>query len=451
MLHAIGPVSGLTEASQAERFVKANRDALRYDHEAKRWFIYKDPLWVLDPDGQVWRAAIDAARLLQLEGEAIADPEVQEQVVKFSKACQSEGGLRRVLKIAQSLPPIANVGGLWNPDSSLLATLNGVVNLTTGRLRRGRPEDMLTLSTTMAYDPHATCPRWQTFLYEIFGGDRELVRYIQRALGYSLTGLTIDQVWWLLFGSGANGKSTFQNVIKHVMGTYARTIPFNTILLPERQVPDDLAGLPGIRFVVASEAIEDRRLNEARIKALTGGDSMSARRLYGTWFEFTPQLKLWLSCNHLPSVKDSSRGFWRRPHVIPFTERFDGPRRDPVLERALIAEGEGILRWLVLGALAWHRDGLRPPDRVLQATERYQEESDTLSDFLTERCERGADLSVNATALYGAYSRWTVSHALPPSDRLTQAAFGRRLGDQFEKKHRQAGNVYLGLGLRRTP
>ena len=450
MLTAVNRVAGLTDAYQAERFVRANRDHLRYDHTRRRWFVYQHPLWITDPDGQVWRAAIDAARRLQLEAETIADPVVSDKVVKFAKARQSEGGIRRVLKVAQNLPPIANVGSLWDPEPLLVGVPNGVLNLETGRLRQGRPEDMLTLAVGVPYDPHATCPRWHQFLQEIFARDEKLIRYIQRALGYSLTGLTTEQVWWLLYGTGANGKSTLQNVVKYTLGTYARTIPFNAILLPERQIPDDLAGLPGKRFVFASEAIEDRRLNEGRIKALTGGDRIPARRLYEEWFDFKPELKLWLCCNHLPTVSDSSYGFWRRPHVVPFTQRFDGPRRDPGLERTLIAEAEGILRWMVVGARSWLKDGLQPPDRVLQATQQYQEESDQLTDFLSERCDCGQGLSVNATLLYGQYSQWAESRNLPPTERLSQTAFGRQVGDRFKKAHTRTGNVYLGLDLRRV-
>ena len=355
-----------------------------------------------------------------------------------------------MLSIAQSLPPIANIGGLWDQQPLLVGVPNGVLNLKTGRLRQGRPEDMLTLSTAVPYDCHATCPRWQQFLQEIFDGDMELIHYIQRALGYSLSGLTTEQAWWLLYGTGANGKSTFLNVVNHVLGDYARTIPFGAILLPERPIPDEIAGLVGKRFVFASEAIEDRRLNEARIKSLTGGDPFPVRRLYEAWFEFRPTLKLWLCCNHLPSVKDTSFGFWRRVHVVPFTRRFTGDKRDPGLEQALIGEAEGILRWMVVGARSWLKDGLQPPDRIVLATQQYQEESDHLADFLSERCDIGGDLSVNASELYGQYSQWAASRNLPSAERLTQTAFGRQVGDRFKKAHTRTGNAYHGLGLRRA-
>ena len=446
----VDEAKGLTDACQAERFADANRNRLRYDHTRRKWFVFQAPRWVPDPDGQVYRLAIEAARILQLEGKEMAGSKSGDSVISFAKGCQSDTGIRRILNIAQNLPPIANVGGLWDPDLLLVGTPNGVLNLRTGRFRRGRPEDMLTLSTGVVYDPEAKCPRWKRFLREIFRGDMELVRYVQRAIGYSLTGLTTEQIWWLLHGTGANGKTTFVNVLKYVLGTYARTIPFNAILLPERPIPDDIAGLVGKRFVCASEAIEDRHLNEGRIKALTGGDPFPVRRLYEEWFEFKPELKLWLCCNHKPAVKDSSYGFWRRVHVLPFTQRFEGDRRDPYLEQKLIQEGPGILRWGIQGNRAWLKGGLRPPADVLLATEQYQQESDQLGEFLAERCEIDPAEAVSATQLYGEYCQWVLSRNVPYADRLSLTAFGTRMSDRFDKAHRQQGNVYCGLRLRRS-
>ncbi len=272
--------------------------------------------------------------------------------------------------------------------------------------------------------------------------------YVQRAVGYSLTGLVTEQVWWLLHGIGANGKSTLLNVLKHVFGSYARTIPFNSILLPERPIPDDIAVLVERRLVYASEAIEGRRLNEARIKVLTGGDAFAARHLYGQWFEFQPVLKLWLGCNHLPTVQDTSHGFWRRVHVLPFERKF---KKDKTLQAALIAEGPGILRWIVQGARAWLRDGLQPPDRVLLATEHYQQASDQLGEFLADRCDTGSGLSVGATDLHLAYGHWATDRGIPQADRLTMTAFGTRMAERFTKAHTQLGNIYRGVGLRNAP
>ena len=295
--NSAAPPFGLTESYQAESLVEAHGNDLRYDHDRKRWFVYRGHLWMPDPDGQVVRWAIQCARDLQARGEQVEHEATREKIVSFAKFLQSEAGIRRVLKIAMNLPPIAIAGGDWDPNPWVLGTPNGVVDLRTGRRRKGKPEDLITLSVGVEHDPTAKCPRWRRFLREIFPGDPGLVRYIQRCVGYTLTGLTTEHIWWLLHGRGSNGKSVFLGVLAYLLGAYAKTIPFSCLTLPERAIPDDLAGLPGKRLVFASEAIEGARLNEARIKTLTGGDPISARPLYGRWSEFDPGLKLWLTCN----------------------------------------------------------------------------------------------------------------------------------------------------------
>ena len=240
--YGIPAPEGLTEAYAAERFVQCNRNFLRYDHRRKKWFVYQYPLWRPDPDGQVTREAIEAARSLLDEAGSLVDSKAREKTVSFAKMCLSWGGIKRILEIARNLPPIANIGGEWDLDPWLLGTPNGVIDLHTGRLRQGRPEDMITLAVRVAYDPSAKCPEWKKFIKQICRGDKELIRYVQRALGYSLTGLTTEQVWFLLYGTGANGKSTFINVLAHVLGDHAKTIPFSTVQLPERSIPNDIAG-----------------------------------------------------------------------------------------------------------------------------------------------------------------------------------------------------------------
>ena len=202
---------GLTDAYQAERLVESYCDRLRYDHVRRQWFVYQSPLWRPDPDGQVWRCAIACARTLQDEAECVDDTDSRAKIISFAKFCQSAAGIRRVLGIAQNLPPIANRGGCWDPAPWLLAAPNGVVNLRTGRLRKARPEDLLTRSVGVEYWPKATCPRWRKALHQMFCGETELICYVQRCVGYTLTGLTTEQVWWLLHGVGSNGKSVLRS------------------------------------------------------------------------------------------------------------------------------------------------------------------------------------------------------------------------------------------------
>ena len=323
---------GLTEANHAEDFISVYGEHLRFDHARKLWFIFVAVLhrWLVDRTNQVWSWHIEFARAGQLRAAMISDTTTREKAERFYKFLQSAPGIRHVLAIVQNLAPVGITGEEWDGDPWLLGTPSGVVDLRTGILRAGRPDDLITSATGVPFDPAAECPRWLRFLDEVFGGDRDLIHYIWLALGYTLTGVTTEQTIWLLWGTGANGKSTFLTIIAYILGDYGHVIPFTTIELPQRSaIPDDLAALRGKRFVSASEAIEGARLNEARLKMLSGGDPVPARHLYGRWFSFLPALALWLSCNHRPRVEDDSHGFWRRVHLVPFTRQLLARRGIP--------------------------------------------------------------------------------------------------------------------------
>jgi putative DNA primase/helicase len=213
-------------------------------------------------------------------------------------------------------------------------------------------------------------------------------------------------------------------------------------------VPDDVATLVDRRYVTANESIEAAHLNEQRIKMLAGGERVPARPLYGRWFEFDPQLKLFLSCNHKPKVSDESHGFWRRVHVVPFGQRFDGDRRDDGLTEKLKAEGSGILNWMLEGCLHWQRQGLQPPSFVRAATMEYEEESNPVNDFIAAQCEVGPAFKASAASLYGAYRTW-IREEKQNVTPLTPTAFGRWMTKKFTKRHRNTGNIYHGVRLQR--
>ena len=287
----------LTEAYQAERFAEIYGHELRYDHQRGLWFIHQGHLWRPDTKGAVDGMAVEAARRLHADAKAIVDSTQRTNALRAAKFSQSARGVASVLSLAKSLPPIATDANAWNRDPWLLGAPNAVINLRTGNAQDGHPEDMVSLSVGVPLDAEAECPRWEQFVDEVFGGDSELVEYLQRVLGYTLTGLAREQVWWLLHGDGANGKSTLLDVVGHVLGDYAKRVPFSTFEARSRSsVPDDIATLVSKRFVAASEAIDGAKLDEARIKAMTGGEPLAARPLYGRWFEFNPEFKLFLVC-----------------------------------------------------------------------------------------------------------------------------------------------------------
>ena len=245
------------------------------------------------------------------------------------------------------------------------------MNLQTGRLLNGTLSQRITRHTDVAFDPAAQCPQWERFQADIFNGDAELVTFIHRAIGYSLTGDTSEQCLFPCYGGGANGKSTFLEVVRHVLGGYAHNLPFSAFELHARSsIPNDVASIVGKRFATACETNESARFNEARVKALTGSDTISARFLYSEFFSFTPTAKIWLAFNHKPVVADDSEGFWRRIHLIPFLREFKGDAADKDLKAKLCSEAPGILAWAVRGCLAWRTEGLQPPATVKAVTQR---------------------------------------------------------------------------------
>jgi putative DNA primase/helicase len=250
----------------------------------------------------------------------------------------------------------------------------------------------------------------------------------------------------MCFGTGANGKGTFANTLKRVLGDYAYNMPFATIELRDRSaIPNDVAALFGRRFVTASETNDGARLNEARVKALTGCDPITARFLHGEFFTFEPVAKFWLSVNHKPIVRDDSYGFWRRLRLIPFGQRFEV---DPTLSDTLASEAAGILRWAVQGCVDWQASGLAAPDSVVHATQQYEQDSDVLGEFLGGACELDPDAEVSAADLFAHYQRWTETQGMTDRERLSRTAFGRKVSKRFGSRHAMTGKVYQGLARR---
>lgn len=450
--HQLTPINdpaishGLTDAGQARRFVEKHGPDIRYDRTRKLFYNWQGHYWAPDREGHPIRCAIEMARELYLEAAFETNLKTREMIAKFAIQQQGRRKIEDVLELAKALPPIAESGDRWNADPFLIATPWGLVDLKSGNFRDGKPDDRITLSANAKHDPLAECPRWRSFLLEVFCGDADLAAYAQRAVGYSATGDTREQVIFLCFGAGANGKSSFLDTIAYVLGEYSYACPFSTFEAGQRsEIGADLAALAGRRFVTSSETNTRSRFNEARLKALSGGDRMNARHLYGNPFEFHPQAKIWLGVNHKPAVADDSYGFWRRMHLIPFTQTFSGSAEDRGLKATLRAEANGILNWIIEGALAWQRDGLAPPAAVLAATDNYRHEEDPLAEFIEEACIVGADIRCPSAQLFAAYVAW--SHAQGVKE-LSRKTFGLLMGKRVESRHCEFGKLYIGIGVR---
>ena len=243
-------------------------------------------------------------------------------------------------------------------------------------------------------------------------GNEKLIAYLQKAVGYTLTGDTSEQVLHFLYGLGANGKSTFLETIMAMLGDYAKQTSTETILVKKMTggIPNDLAGLKGARLVSAQEVESGRRLAESLVKQLTGGDTISARFLHGEFFDFKPTFKLWISGNSKPVVRGGDYAIWRRIRLIPFTVQIPPEEQDRRLSEKLRGELPGILNWSLAGCLAWQREGLTPPEEVTAATESYRDEMDIIGQFIGERCLMGPEYKVTAKKLYAAFVEWSELH-----------------------------------------
>jgi putative DNA primase/helicase len=440
------PIDVLTELGAAERFARIAGDAVRYDHARGRWLLWDAHHWTPDENGTITCIAADLVREWQRDAVAISDHDQRARALKFTLALERHTGIANVLALAKDLPPLADAGRAFDVDPWLLGVKNGVVDLRTGTLRPGQRDDRITMQARAAFDPDAPCPRWTQLCAEVFGGDAAVIDFVQRAVGYSLTGDSREQCVFMGYGHGANGKSTFLTTLAHVLGDYAWTMPFATIELQQRHaIPNDLAALAGRRFVVASETNDGTLLNESRLKALTGGDPISARFLHAEFFTFEPVAKFWLAVNHLPRVRDDSHAFWRRMRVLPFLQTFDV---DTTLADVLRAEAPGILAWAVQGTRAWQRDGLTAPESVRRATADYRRDSDVLDEFLATACERDDGAEVRGSEIYQHYQAWATRVGLTERERLSATAFGRKLSERFPRQHTEHGGVYVGLARR---
>lgn len=368
------------------------------------------------------------------------------EAFKWSKSTMSSYNIRSMLDLARSRASIALPSGTFDQDPWLLCVKNGVIELKTGSFRESTPGDLLSMQAGAAYEPNAGCPTWLRFLDEIFQGDAEIIRFVQRLVGCVLTGVPADHLV-ICFGAGRNGKSTLIGTIQGLLGDYAAQAQVSTLMRQRAEtIRNDLARLFGKRFIGALEQAEGWHLDEGLVKQLTGGDRLVARALYQEHEEQVPTFKIWVGVNDKPQIRDTSQAMWERVFPIPFEAYFPRGKADPDMLEKLQLELPGILHWAIEGCLAWQQQGLNPPESVKAATAEYREESDVISRFVEDECSVGESQSAGATMLYDHYVGWCRSSG---QRSMSQTAFGRRLRERGYKKDSSSGRVvYYGIGLR---
>jgi P4 family phage/plasmid primase-like protien len=385
----------LTEDALAEGFTLKHAQDWRYVAAWGQWLTWTGTVWVRE----------DTLKAYDLSRKVCRAAARKAPSVQLKTRLSSASTIAAVERIARADRRHAETTEVWDRDPWALNTPAGVVDLHTAiGGSHDRPSYMTKITSA---SPQGDCQVWREFLATVTGGDTELQLYLQRMAGYCLTGVTSEHALFFLYGTGANGKSVFANTLTAMMGDYATVAAMDMFMASHGdRHPTDMASLRGARVVTAIETEQGSRWAESKLKALTGGDKITARFMRQDFFEFIPQFKLLVVGNHKPSIRNVDEAMRRRLHMIPFTVTIPAARRDKRLPDRLLAERDGILRWAIEGCLEWQRIGLQPPASVLAATEEYFDAEDAVGRWLDERCDQAGNLHDTSQRLYASWKTW---------------------------------------------
>jgi putative DNA primase/helicase len=449
------------------------RQRIKFDHSMNSFFLWNGHYWKADEtrqheqliDSTVWQYRSAAKEIagfivdspdggvlqeIDTDGEKQNLPAIEKALRKQIKAL---GGVNRRRNVASYLGSLVGiVGNEWDANPYLLGVQNGVIDLKTGELRNGKPDDYIRKACPIAFDETAAAPRWEQFLGEIFNGDSDLITFVQRWLGYSITGDTSENKIAIFWGEGRNGKRTLVETIKTLLGEYMGVGTSSLLIDADNRgggANPDVYNLQGKRLVSVSETGKRDGINAAQVKTITGGDSLTARPLYGNPVTFAPTHKVILQTNYKPQAPADDYALWQRLLLVPFTLSFvDNPQsdnqrqRDPHLQQALTGELAGILNWLLDGCLSWQKIELQPPAAVTSATDDYQREQNTILQFIEERCIENINAKVLFTTFYQAYLTYCHVLNIRPEMEKTARAY---LYARYTKDKGNQGAILRGL------
>ena len=431
-----------SEEDLARRFAEAHKDDLRYVNEWGKWFVWKGDHWAEDKT----LMAFNEARTIS--SSAASEAENPRAALTLASA-KTVTAVERLAKADRRLAATADQ---WDQDPNVFNTRGVAIDLATGAPRPARPDDYATKRATVAPAAKAECPQWLEFLSRVTGGDRDLVAYLQRVVGYCLTGHTREHALFFLYGTGSNGKRVFVNTVSSIMGDYAVTAPIETFTETRQDRHEtELARLQGARLVTANETVAGKHWNEARIKMLTGGDKVPARFMRQDYFEYVPQFKLMMSGNHKPALRSVGEAMRRRLHLIPFMVTIPLKEQDHELPEKLKKEWPGILRWAIEGTALWRTEGLKPPQVVVNATAEYFDAEDDVENWIKDCCVRDANATHTSTELYLSWKNWA-ERTGRVGGAGSQTNFSKSLAEKgFAKDHSKRGTVFAGLLLNNPP
>ena len=423
-----------TDEALALDFSIRHAARLRYIALWGCWYEWTGTAWERDDTVRVF----DRARAICREAAAECNQE------SIARGLASAKAVSAIERLARSDRRHAAKVEQWDVDPWLLNTPGGTVDLKTGKMRAHRPDDHITKTT--AISPAGECSQWHTFLATITDDDLDLQDFLQRVAGYSLTGSTREHALFFGYGTGGNGKGVFLNTLTGIMGNYASVASMETFTASTSdRHPTDVAMLRGARLVTAQETEEGRRWAEARIKAMTGGDPVTARFMRQDYFTYQPSFKLFIAGNHKPGLRNVDEAIRRRFNLIPFDVKIPAEKRDPNLPEKLKAEWPAILKWMIAGCLEWQRVGLAPPKAVTAATEEYFEAEDAFGQWLTECGVVGANQEAPSAHLFASWSAWAerAGEHVGSQKRFSQSLLARG----FTKKTGGDGKArFMGIG-----
>lgn len=449
-------VFGYDDTGNAERLMLIHGDHIKYSYEARSWYFYNGKIWEQDRIGKIQQCAEDVPKymrdfepLLIPDG---ADKEVKEKIRKarqnFIKKTRDYRKKNDFIKESQHrvsvrLEQFDNVGNKINLQ-------NGYYDLDKNKFYEHEKKKLFTLISEASYDPEAKCPKWIKFINETFCGDVELIDYVQRAVGYTLTNKTSERQMFFLWGSGSNGKSVFINVLEKLMGTYTENIDPKSLMVSESDgasASPAIAKLKGARFVSSSESKELGRLDESLVKRITGSDTVTARYLHQNEFSYVPQFKIWIATNHKPQVSGNDEAIWGRLVLIPFMNKVVGDRENKNLTNELLEEMTGIFNWVLEGYVKYMEQGLRnaEPDIIKEQRSSYKEEMDQVGAFISERCATGEEYEIKSSTLYEAYKQWCKELNIEPDSNQKFSPDVEAKG--FEKKKKRDGLYFMGINI----
>lgn len=435
----------MTDTGNAHRLIDRFGTIVRYSYNRKRWMYWDGKMWRVDEGSEIKKLADAICEDIKKEAILEQDEKAQIEMLRWAAKTASSKGKDNMIKEAQHLDGIPASPDEFDAYPDFINCQNGIVNLRNGELIPHDSNFMMSKITYCDYDQTGEEPKlWLSFLDDVTNHNKELQEYIQKCIGYSLSGSTREQCAYFLYGIGNNGKSTFLDVVADMLGGYASNAQPETIMMKKwgsDGASSDIARLKSARFVTSEEPTEGVRLNEGLLKQLTGGSKVTCRFLYGDEFEYMPEFKIWIATNHKPIIRGTDFGIWRRIKLIPFEVNIPKEKVDKMLKYKLRKEMSKIMRWAVEGCIKWQKEGIQEPQCVQEAVKEYKQEMDLLAGFL-ESCiiiDYDCKERIASSDLFKAYSRWAKENN---EYEMSSKKFFREIGKKLPDKGRDGQGVY---------